>query len=147
MQSHAYMFFVAWKRTNNIHLQQTTKKSTLWMQKCDLIHTENMDTLSLNCKSIKKKISKKHFDRSLLKWNHKCCSRCNCITMGINRGYRWYCNSCNRYLLEYLDGRKSTSYNVNDTTLGGGQFIYCRNCNSLWLNYGLTIKCYNVDIS
>ena len=80
-------------------------------KKCSLRHTENIDALSLSCKSIKKEITKKHFDRSLLKWNNKYCSRCNCVILGINRGFCWYCNNCNTYLLDFLD-RRSNQYHI-----------------------------------
>ena len=102
--------------------------------------------LTLNCKSIKKETSRKQFDRSLLKWNNKYCSRCSRVTLGINRGFHWYCNNCNTYLLDFLDGRKSISHIVNDTTSYGGTFVFCKICSSLWLHYGLTIKCCEVDI-
>ena len=55
------------------------------------------------------------FNRSWNKWSNKYCSRCNRTTLGITRGFCWYCSHCNSYLINFLNDQKSIAYKTNDT--------------------------------
>ena len=68
-------------------------------------------------------------------WSKKYCTRYNGITKGLIRGHCWYCNNCNTYLLSYLSGHRTISYNINETTLFEGTFKICKKCNRLSLSY------------
>ena len=54
----------------------------------------------------------------------KLCSNCMSIQNGVNLGFVWYCEECNLYKLEYLNGQQLSCYNPQDTTFHKGHFIF-----------------------
>ena len=73
------------------------------------------------------------------------CDRCINYQIGQHLGHCWYCNNCNTYLMNYVDGRNVILYTTKDTSKNNGNFTSCKTCGSLWLIYDnmVVISCCN----